>query len=574
RRGESVVEIIAERGSGRVAGERSLAPQRAVAPVKNATPARGAAAVNGGGPVNGSAPANGSTPANGSPPAVVAAAPATQQPALEAPLRVGQERVDELFGIANRLLIFAAQSETYPAIVEQMETSVTRASAAWRRLRRDSGTAAASNGSGSKQSARDFAALDDSTAFLRRESARLLAEMTRNGRDARRIAEEMSRGVRELRMRPFADTLVDLPRLARDVAVAAGKLVRVETSGGSLQADRVVLAQLREALMHLVRNAVDHGLERPEIRRAAGKPEEGTVLIEARLVGDRIVVTVADDGAGVDVAKVRQKLAARHEDVPDDDRAVVRRLFLGGISTRTEATKISGRGVGLDAVRAAADRVRGTVDVTWSPGHGTTFTIEAPLTLATARAVLARVGQAHVAIPAAFVERLMRVAPEELATVEGRQTIHTAHEPAVIASLAAVLGPPLVDRAPDGPLSFALVRAGASRVAFRVDALIEEIEVVVRPIRAHGQMAVPHISGAAMLPSGTIALVLNVTTAVAAALGLPVGTSYVPVRDAAPVVRRRVLVVDDSITTRTLEASVVEAAGYDVMTAVDGADAL
>lgn len=579
RRGESVVEIIAERGAGRVAGERSLTPQRAVAPVKGAVP------------VNGSAPAAPSARAGAqaagipaspvtprapavSPPPIASPSAVGQQPALEAPLRVGQERVDELFGIANRLLIFAARSETYPAIVGQMETSVMRASAAWRRLRRDSGAAAGLNGSASNQSVRDLADLDDSTDILRRESARLLAEMTRNAREARRIAEEMSRGVRELRMRPFADTLVDLPRLARDVAAAAGKLVCLETAGVALQADRVVLAQLREALMHLVRNAVDHGLERPEVRRAAGKPEEGTVRIEAKLVGDRIVVTVADDGAGVDVAKVREKLAARHEIVPDDDRAVVRRLFLGGISTRTEATRISGRGVGLDAVRAAADRVRGTVDVSWSPGHGTTFTIEAPLTLATARAVLARVGQAHVAIPAAFVERLMRVAPGDLATIEGRQTVRTAGEPAVIASLAAVLGPPLVDRAPEGPLSFALVRAGPSRVAFRVDSLIEETEVVVRPIRAHGQMPVPHISGAAMLSSGTIALVLNVTTAVAAALGLPIGASYLPTPDAAPTVRRRVLVVDDSITTRTLEASVVEAAGYDVMTAVDGADAL
>ena len=505
----------------------------------------------------------------------VAAPSAPAQPhALEASLRVGPERVDELFGISNRLLIFAAQSETSPAIVGQMEASVTRATVAWRRFRREANTVSEPLGSAGSQAARDLATLDDVTELLRRESTRLLAETTRNARDARRLADEMSRGVRELRMRPFSDALTDLPRLARDVATAAGKRVHVETSGVSLQADRIVLAQLREALMHLVRNAVDHGLEKPDVRRAAGKAEEGTVRIDARLVGDRIVVTVADDGAGLDVDSVRRRLVARHESVPDDDQAVVRRLFQGGISTRTEATTISGRGVGLDAVRAVADRVRGSVNVTWSPGHGTTFTIEAPLTLATARAVLACVGQAHVAIPAAFIERLMRVAPEDLRMIEGRLAVQTADEPVVIASLAAVLGPPILDRAPDGPLSFAVVRVGASRVALRVDSLLEETEVVVRPIRAHGQLPVPHVSGAAMLGSGVIALVLNVTTAVAAALGLPAGATHLPARDATPTVRRRVLVVDDSITTRTLESSVIEAAGYDVMTAVDGADAL
>jgi len=563
RRGESVGRIAVHGFSGR-AGRGGLLPaevEQVAGPVPIARRAP--------------APVDARSAPRASPAPAPSPVPAPAQPhALEASLRVGPERVDELFGISNRLLIFAAQSEASPAIVGQLEASVTRASAAWRRLRREAESISAPVGSAAGQAARDLATLDDATELLRRESTRLLAETTRNAREARRIAEDMSRGVRELRMRPFADALTDLPRLARDVATAAGKIVRVETSGGTLQADRVVLAQLREALMHLVRNAVDHGLEKPDARRAAGKPDEGTLRVDARLVGDRIVVTVADDGAGLDIASVRRKLKAREENVPDDDRAVVRRLFMGGISTRTEATAISGRGVGLDVVRAVADRVRGSVDVTWTAGRGTTFTLEAPLTLATARAVLVRVGQAHVAIPAAFVERLMRVAPDDLRTVEGRLAVQTADEPAVIASLAAVLGPPLVDRAPDGPLSFAVVRVGALRVALRVDALLEEIEVVVRPIRAHGQVPVPHVSGAAMLASGTIALVLNVTSAAAAALGLPFGSAHLPTRDAAPTVRRRVLVVDDSITTRTLEASVIEAAGFDVITAVDGADAL
>jgi two-component system chemotaxis sensor kinase CheA len=374
-------------------------------------------------------------------------------------------------------------------------------------------------------------------------------------------------------MRPFADAVADLPRVIRDIAAATGTQVTLEISGENVQADRAVLAQLRDALIHLVRNAVDHGIGTPEQRRAGGKSEQGTIRVNASLIGDRIVVTVRDDGAGLNIAAMRRQLAARGDTVPPDDRAVARLLFLGGLSTRETATSISGRGVGLDAVRAVAERIRGSVDVDWTPGGGTTFTIEAPLTLATVRAVLARIGSTRVAIPSAFVERLVRIDSDALRSVEGRMAIETTGAPAAVASLAAILGPPIVDRPPDGPWSLVMLRVGERRVALRVDELLEEIEVVVRPVRAHGRSAVPHVSGAAMLANGAVALVLNVTAVVATALGLPAEMAAVATpRAKTAVKRRRVLVVDDSITTRTLESSVLEAAGYDVTTAVDGAD--
>jgi two-component system chemotaxis sensor kinase CheA len=215
--------------------------------------------------------------------------------------------------------------------------------------------------------------------------------------------------------------------------------------------------------------------------------------------------------------------------------------------------------------------VRGSVDVEWVKGGGTVFTLEAPLTLATVRVILARVGDTNVAIPSAFIERLMRVAPDALRVVEGRLAIETGSAPALVASVASVLGPPLVDRPVDGPVHLALVRAGDRRVALRVDALLEDVEVVVRPIRAHGRVAVPHVSGAALLSSGAVALVLNVTAATTTALGLA-GDRPIFAAKSEGVTRKRVLVVDDSITTRTLESSVLEAAGYDVITGVDGAD--
>src|SRR6185503_17442323 len=157
--------------------------------------------------------------------------------------------------------------------------------------------------------ARDVHVLDEAMALLSKATGKLLGESMQWSRDLARVATETSLGVRELRMRPFADAVADLPRMARDVATATGKRIRLEISGEEVQADRAVLAQIHDALMHLIRNAVDHGLSTPEQRRAAGKPEEGTIHIGASLIGDRIVVTVRDDGGGIDTAAVRRAIA-------------------------------------------------------------------------------------------------------------------------------------------------------------------------------------------------------------------------------------------------------------------------
>jgi two-component system chemotaxis sensor kinase CheA len=492
-----------------------------------------------------------------------------QEPVPEGAIRVGQDRVDSLVAIANRLLILAGRIEAQPAEIEELHDVSVRASAAWKRVRRPLAAALAAQGNAG---ARDLEAIDDAMGLLRKTSSHMLGESLQSARALGRLASEVSQGVRELRMRPFADALADVPRVVRDIATATGKQVALQTSGETVQADRAVLKQLHDALIHLVRNAVDHGIESPEARSASGKPVQGTIRVGASLIGDRIAVVVHDDGAGLDIATMRRRLAERGEVVPADDRAVARRLFLGGMSTRETTTSISGRGVGLDAVHAVAERVRGSVEVDWTPGGGTTFTLEAPLTLATVRAVLSRVGATRIAIPAAFVERLLRSDPDTLRSVEGRRVVGTSGAPVPVASLAAILGPPIIDRPPDGVWSLVMLRVGDRRVAVRVDELLDELEVVVRPIRAYGRVAVPHVSGAAMLASGTVALVLNVMAVVTTALGLPAEMAAANTPRTAAARRRRVLVVDDSITTRTLESSVLEAAGYDVTTAVDGAD--
>jgi two-component system chemotaxis sensor kinase CheA len=271
------------------------------------------------------------------------------------------------------------------------------------------------------------------------------------------------------------------------------------------------------------------------------------------------------------VAAIRAQLERRGLSVPGDERELARTLFEGGLSTRGEVTAISGRGVGLDIVRAAVERIRGSVAVVWTAGRGTTFTLECPPTLATIRALLVALGPQILAVPTTHVERLLRVRPEEIKHAEGRDVIATPEAPVPLVALARLL-PPLVERPVAGPLAVILLRAGARRLAVVVDELVAEQEVVLRPV-GRGDHPLPNISGAAILGTGRVALVLNPATIIGAGLGLGAGPGLTgaETKPAGPA-KRRILVVDDSITTRTLEQSILEAAGYEVRTAVDGAD--
>jgi two-component system chemotaxis sensor kinase CheA len=371
----------------------------------------------------------------------------------------------------------------------------------------------------------------------------------------------------------FSDAVALLPRVVRDLALAAGKEVRLEVVGAEVEADRGVLDTIREALLHLVRNAVDHGIEPPAARVARGKSPGGTVTVAAHLRGERLTITVADDGAGIDVEGVRRQLERRGRPVPSDEQQLVRTLFQGGISTRREATEISGRGVGLDAAREAIEAIRGRMDVAWTDGQGTTFTLECPPTLAMLRTIMVGVNGHPIAIPIESVERLDRIQRDEIRRADGRDLLRTDAGPIPVASLARLLGWSPREAEDGAPLSIVRLSIGLDRrIALLVDALLGEQEVMVRPLR-HVRAETPLASGTALLGSGDVALVLRPDAVLAAGLDAPSSSPSLVAPAAPSQERRRILVVDDSITTRSLERSVLEAAGYDVATAADGADA-
>ena len=379
--------------------------------------------------------------------------------------------------------------------------------------------------------------------------------------------EEVTGGIARLRMRPFAELCEGLPRMVRDLAATERKEAQVVVEGGAEEADRAVLDALREPIVHLVRNAVSQGIEKRAARAAAGKPRAGTITIAATLRGDRFVVTVADDGAGIDVDAARAALARATGESPADDAALGRALLGGGISTRAEAGLISGRGVGLDIVRTAVEGIGGFAHVEWSAGRGTSFTLDCPLTLASIRVVLAGVGGHVVAVPTASVERILRVATSAITRAQGREVLMSTEGPVPIAPLARVLGPQFSAPAANGAAPAMQLLAGGRRFAFVVDELMDECEITIRPLEVGQRL--PLVLGAALTATGGLATVLNAAEVVAEGTRAAPGGAA-PARQSP---RRRVLVVDDSITTRTLEQHVLEAAGYETLTAVDGADA-
>ena len=487
-------------------------------------------------------------------------------------VRVPTQRVDALLATGAELLVAGGRPRVRAGEVEELRARLARCATDWKRAGRRLRIALES----AEAPASDRRVLADVGGELERlaaDAARVSRAASTDAHTLGRTVQEVLDHARGLRMRPFADACEVLPRAVRDLSVTAGKQVELRIDGAEVQADRVVLDGLREALLQMVRNAVDHGIEAPDERVAAGKPRHGTVAVAAGVRGDRLRVTVTDDGRGFDVSAIRDALRRRGMPVPADERDLPRALFEAGLSTRGQVTAVSGRGVGLDVARSAVERIDGRIDVTWAAGRQTTFLLDCPLTLASLKALLVSVGSQVVALPLGYVERLRRVRTADVRQVEGRHVLPTAEGPVPLVALATLL-PPLGEIPPgEGPLSVVVIRVGARRLAVVVDEMLEVRELSARPIRA-GEPKPRAVRGAALLETGRIALVTDPLALVDSALESE-AASGPAFRDRGPTApaKRCVLVVDDSITTRTLESSIVEAAGYEVLTAVDGSDA-
>lgn len=475
-----------------------------------------------------------------------AAEPTVEGTAAEAlPVRVSAQKLDVLLSRSGELRVASLRLEGRMEMIESLREEL---SALRSRLR------------GPEEAT--VRRLETRMAQLTREllSDRLTLTQAVGGLD-----EE----VRRARTLPFAEACEGLERTVRDVARGTGKQARLVLEGGALELDRSLLQGLREPLLHLVRNAVAHGLETPEERRSAGKPEEGHVTLAARLSGGRVQVSVEDDGRGLDLDSIRARARAKGWEVPEDTAALARLIFQPGLSTAPRVTAVSGRGVGLDVVRSQVEALRGHVDVGFRPGAGTRFVMDVPLTLSTLRVLRVSAGGQHFALPVQSVERLLRLAPNEVRQVEGRQLWAAEKELVPLTSLATVLGLPA--QPPRQRLATVVLTAGHLRAALAMDEVVAEQEVLVRGLGPRVRRA-RHVSGVAVLPDGRMELLLQPASLVRAAEGRPTTASLFPVT-AAQRKRPRILLAEDSPTTRALEQSLLEAAGFEVLACADGAEA-
>lgn len=391
-------------------------------------------------------------------------------------------------------------------------------------------------------------------------------------RQLERAEAEVNRTVGRLGLVSFRDVCDGLDRIVRDIAAASGKEAQVRVVGGDVELDRTVAATLRDPLAHLVRNAVDHGIEQPQRRQARGKDPVGIVQITADVNAGQVVVRVRDDGAGVHPAAVAAAARARGLDATSDLDSALSLIFDPGVSTAGRVTEVSGRGVGLDAVRGHVEMVGGTVSISSQAGIGTQVEMTLPLTLSTIRAVIVRTAGEVVALPATAIDRTLRVAEDAVVLIEGVETIPVDEHAIRLVDLGWLLGfsPSPTPTYRDGKAEAVLVRTAGEQAALGVESCLSEHDIT---LRAPGRRLrdVPGLLGLTVLRDGSAALVLNPATWVRQAVAAASAARDRPARDTAR--RPRIILAEDTLTTRTLERSILEAAGYDVTVAVDGSEA-
>ena len=412
-----------------------------------------------------------------------------------------------------------------------------------------------------------------------------LATLTRHVEDfesfARRNEDLSNRLHHEVivsRMRPLADGIRGFPRLVRDVARTLGKQMRFEVRGEQTGVDRDILDKLEAPLSHLIRNSLDHGIELPATREAAGKPGTGTIRLEARHRAGMLQIAITDDGRGIDVEQLRVKAVARGlvaRQVADQltELELLEFLFLPGFSTKDHVTEISGRGVGLDVVQSMVKSVGGSVRVATQPGRQTVFTLQLPITMSVIRALLVEIGGEPFAFPLTRIDHILFCKADEIRTVEGRQYFDRDGVSIGLVMAAQILEAPAAP--PADPIPVVVISDRGQQFGMIVDSFLGERDLEVRPLDPRlGK--VPDVNSASLLENGDPVLIVDVEDLVRSIDNVLMGRrlSRVEFERIAEQARKRkrILVVDDSITVRELERQLLQARGFAVDVAVDGMD--
>ncbi|MGA1623446.1 MAG: hybrid sensor histidine kinase/response regulator, partial [Synechocystis sp.] len=400
------------------------------------------------------------------------------------------------------------------------------------------------------------------------------------------IAREFDEKIRTLRLVPLSTIFLPFPRLVRELAKEQDKEIEFVMEGGDIPVDKQILEEMRDPLLHLLRNAVDHGMETADEREKAGKPRGGKITLTATQSGSHILIEVKDDGRGLDLEKIKQvaikrKLYRAEELAAMGPNQIRSLIFTPGFSTRAFITESSGRGVGLDVVRTNVDKLKGNIQIDSQVGEGTNFRIQLRSTIATLNVMLFEVAGLLHALPIEAIEKTLLIRPVEIYSLEGRATLTVGGDPVSLVKLADYLELPESaadkqkkrQRQVEKVTSAILINIGGDRLAFEVDKLREVLDVVLKP-QSKLLKRVRNVIGATILGTGDVCMILNPHDLIKAAQKrLQTSTdlaTLLPEEEALSQDKPRILLVEDSIAVRTQEKRVLEKAGYEVDIAVDG----
>ena len=487
-------------------------------------------------------------------------------------LRVTADRLNSLLDLSSKSLVETQRIKPYLMVMQRMKRLQGQSLTALDRLREHL----------DQEGHADLREMLALAQGLVAESQQMLvrqhAELDEFGWQASQRAQLLYDTALACRMRPFADVLVGQERMVRDLGRSLQKQVRLEIEGEKTQVDRDVLERLEAPLTHLLRNAVDHGIESPEQRELAGKPAEGTVRLRASHQAGLLVLELSDDGNGVDLERLRgtiieRQLSPAATAAQLSEEELLSFLFLPGFSLRDTVTEVSGRGVGLDAVQHMVRQLRGSVELRQVPGRGSSFHLEVPLTLSVVRSLVVEVGDEAYAFPLAHIEHMLDLPSDQIVQLEGRQHFWYQGQHVGLVAASQLLQRPASELVEDS-LKVVVIRERDAVYGVAVERFIGERTLVVLPLDPRlGK--VQDISAGALLDNGSVVLIVDVEDMLRSVEKL-LNTGRLERIDRqsrqSELVRKRILVVDDSLTVRELQRKLLTHRGYEVAVAVDGMD--
>ncbi len=494
---------------------------------------------------------------------------------IDETIRIKISKLDELLNLVGKMVMERTKMEELLEEMKELHNLSITETSFFNQIKKEFSK-------DGKRLSEDFNKYENIFQKIKEEIKSLLDKYTDSTLQLNLINHDLEDEVIRMRMLPISTVFDIFPRIVRDLSKDYKKEISFKSYGTDTAVDKKILEEIKDPLMHIIRNCVDHGIEEPEKRMSVGKPREGKIIFSAYQEGDYVTVKIEDDGCGIDHEKVRTTAIKKGIITPTEaeklsPRELIYLIFSHGFTTKEIITDISGRGVGMDVVKKnVEDKLKGQIKVDTTVGKGTTFILKIPVTLAISSSVLIRSAGETFAIPTQTIDEIVKIHPQEIRFIGGREVVIIHNKVIPLLRLEKLLRLKGAKNVYDNNvLTVVVITMVEESIGFIIDELISEKEVIVKHL---GEILtnVEHVGGATILSGGEVVIIINVLDLMNTAKkisemrGAPV---EIIGKDKAVLIYN-ILVVDDSITTRELERSILESAGYHVDVAVDGKDGL